>query len=195
MILKIFQGFSLFSYQCSLSCFLRQLVYFIKPFRFCQELFYFCLALCELLSCDSLFILSNCYVFVKNFFYLPVRSSPNQCGSRVSFDIITPVQLKVNNYFIFFCIFFSHLFYTTIYSLFRIFYTIYIFRFLALYAKLPLFFQIRTTGSAGGLLTPYKGSFPAFESKDSSNLAASRNTFTYRAPWAQFNGLLLLAHP
>lgn len=38
-------------------------------------------------------------------------------------------------------LFFSHLFYTTIYSLFRIFYTIYIFRFLALYAKLPLFFQ------------------------------------------------------
>ena len=26
---------------------------------------------------------------------------------------------------------------------------------------------IRTTGSAGGLFTPYKGSFPAFESKDS----------------------------
>ena len=28
---------------------------------------------------------------------------------------------------------------------------------------------IRTTGLAGGLLTPYKGSLPAFESKDSLN--------------------------
>ena len=29
--------------------------------------------------------------------------------------------------------------------------------------------RIRTTGLAGGLFTPYKGSLPAFESKDSSN--------------------------
>ena len=28
--------------------------------------------------------------------------------------------------------------------------------------------KISTTGLAGGLLTPYKGSLPAFESKDSS---------------------------
>ena len=34
---------------------------------------------------------------------------------------------------------------------------------------------IRTTGLAGGLFTPYKGFFPALESKDSSKWFASRN--------------------
>ena len=41
MILKIFQGFSLFSYQCSLFALLRQLDYFIKSLFVCQALFYF----------------------------------------------------------------------------------------------------------------------------------------------------------
>ena len=38
---------------------------------------------------------------------------------------------------------------------------------------------IRTTGLAGGLLTPYKGSLPALESKDSPKKFASRNVISY----------------
>ena len=38
---------------------------------------------------------------------------------------------------------------------------------------------IRTTGLAGGLLTPYKGLLPALESKDSSNGSPAATSFTY----------------
>ena len=69
LILKIFQGFSLFSYQCSLFALLQQLVHFIKSLFVCQALFYFLNFVLSSLSCDSLFILSKCFAFVKNFFH------------------------------------------------------------------------------------------------------------------------------
>ena len=47
---------------------LRQLDYFIKSLFVCQELFYFLNSVLSSLSCDSLFILSKCFAFVKNFF-------------------------------------------------------------------------------------------------------------------------------
>ena len=47
-------------------------------------------------------------------------------------------------------------------------------------------YQIRTTGLAGGLLTPYKGSLPALESKDSSNWSASRNIIYSLSPFGLF---------
>ena len=37
--------------------------------------------------------------------------------------------------------------------------------------------RIRTTGLAGGLLTPYKGSLPALESKDSSKGLPAATSF------------------
>jgi len=40
---------------------------------------------------------------------------------------------------------------------------------------------ISTTGLAGGLLKPYKGFFPAQESKDSSKWFANRKTFSHQA--------------
>ena len=49
---------------------LRQLVYFIKSLFVCQALFYFLNFVLSSLSCDSLFILSKCFSFVKNFFKL-----------------------------------------------------------------------------------------------------------------------------
>ena len=42
-------------------------------------------------------------------------------------------------------------------------------------------FKISTTGLAGGLLKPYKGFFPAQESKDSSKWFANRKTFSHQA--------------
>ena len=48
---------------------LRQLDYFIKSLFVCQELFYFLNSVLSSLSCDSLFILSKCFAFVKNFFH------------------------------------------------------------------------------------------------------------------------------
>ena len=48
---------------------LRQLVYFIKSLFVCQALFYFLNFVLSSLSCDSLFILSKCFAFVKNFFH------------------------------------------------------------------------------------------------------------------------------
>ena len=48
--------------------FLRQLDYFIKSLFVCQALFYFLNFVLSSLSCDSLFILSKCFSFVKNFF-------------------------------------------------------------------------------------------------------------------------------
>ena len=50
--------------------FLRQLDYFIKSLFVCQALFYFLNFVLNSLSCDSLFILSKCFSFVKNFFKL-----------------------------------------------------------------------------------------------------------------------------
>ena len=47
---------------------LRQLDYFIKSPFVCQALFYFLNSVLSSLSCDSLFILSKCFSFVKNFF-------------------------------------------------------------------------------------------------------------------------------
>ena len=47
---------------------LRQLDYFIKSLFVCQALFYFLNSVLSSLSCDSLFILSKCFSFVKNFF-------------------------------------------------------------------------------------------------------------------------------
>lgn len=41
-----------------------------------------------------------------------------------------------------------------------------------------LFIRIRTTGLAGGLLTPYKGLLPALESKDSSKSPPAAASFT-----------------
>ena len=41
-----------------------------------------------------------------------------------------------------------------------------------------LFIRIRTTGLAGGLLTPYKGLLPALESKDSSKGSPAATSFT-----------------
>ena len=49
--------------------FLRQLDYFIKPLFVCQALFYFLNFVLSSLSCDSLFILSKYFAFVKNFFH------------------------------------------------------------------------------------------------------------------------------
>ena len=48
---------------------LRQLDYFIKSLFVCQALFYFLNSVLSSLSCDSLFILSKCFSFVKNFFH------------------------------------------------------------------------------------------------------------------------------
>ena len=48
---------------------LRQLDYFIKSLFVCQALFYFLNSVLSSLSCDSLFILSKCFAFVKNFFH------------------------------------------------------------------------------------------------------------------------------
>ena len=48
---------------------LRQLDYFIKLLFVCQALFYFLNSVLSPLSCDSLFILSKCFSFVKNFFH------------------------------------------------------------------------------------------------------------------------------
>ena len=41
--------------------------------------------------------------------------------------------------------------------------------------------SIRTTGLAGGLFTPYKGSLPALESKDSSKGSPAATSFTQGA--------------
>ena len=65
-----FYRISLFSYQCSLFSLLQQLVHFIKSLFVCQALFYFLNFVLSSLSCDSLFILSKCFSFVKNFFKL-----------------------------------------------------------------------------------------------------------------------------
>ena len=97
ILLWIFQGYSLFSYQCSLlfsatlisyhiqrclsttfsffffnsfelmCCRFRQLWYFIKCLSLCQELFSFFILNVSAL-CDSLIILSNHQSFVNNFF-------------------------------------------------------------------------------------------------------------------------------
>ena len=48
---------------------LRQLDYFIKSLFVCQALFIFLNSVLSSLSCDSLFILSKCFAFVKNFFH------------------------------------------------------------------------------------------------------------------------------
>ena len=48
---------------------LRQLDYFIKSLFVCQAFFYFLNSVLSSLSCDSLFILSKCFSFVKNFFH------------------------------------------------------------------------------------------------------------------------------
>ena len=48
---------------------LRQLDYFIKSLFVCQALFIFLNSVLSSLSCDSLFILSKCFSFVKNFFH------------------------------------------------------------------------------------------------------------------------------
>ena len=96
--IRIFQGFSLFNFQCSsltccCLCYQRQLIYNIKLSSVCQQLFLF-------------------FYFPKSSIYFrkqicTARSSPNQCGSRVSFCIIPPYTMKVNNFFYFFIYFFS----------------------------------------------------------------------------------------
>ena len=48
---------------------IEQLDYFIKSLFVCQALFYFLNSVLSSLSCDSLFILSKCFSFVKNFFH------------------------------------------------------------------------------------------------------------------------------
>ena len=70
MILKIFQGFSLFSYQCSLFCSLATACLFYQiAVRLSSTFFIFLNSVLSSLSCDSLFILSKCFAFVKNFFH------------------------------------------------------------------------------------------------------------------------------
>ena len=102
LFIRIFQGFSLFSFQCSVS-----LSFFVIS--------------------DSSFILPRCLLFVNNFFnyfifcfiskaslalkYIriaclhfsisTVRKSPIQCVSRISLTIITPLSVLVNILFIF----------------------------------------------------------------------------------------------
>jgi len=49
---------------------------------------------------------------------MQLTSSTTQCVPRVSFDIISSVSHKVNTFFIFLYIFFSHCFYTTIYCIY-----------------------------------------------------------------------------
>ena len=48
------------------------------------------------------------------------------------------------------------------------------------------FIVIKTTDLAGGLLTPYKGSLPALESKDSSNWSASHSIIYSLSPFRLF---------
>ena len=54
-------------------------------------------------------------------------------------------------------------------------------------SSLPL---IRTTGLSGGLLTPYKGSLPTLESKDSSNeftgSPENRSIYSFNCPYIIF---------
>ena len=64
---KIFQGYSLFSYQCSLLSYQRQLLYSIKAFSVCQELFLF-IFVAVLCFISNSFILSKYFILVKNFF-------------------------------------------------------------------------------------------------------------------------------
>jgi hypothetical protein len=44
------------------------------------------------------------------------------------------------------------------------------------------YFIVRTTGLAGGLLTPYKGLLPALESKDSLKSSPAATSFTQGSP-------------
>ena len=90
---------------CSLS--LRQLLYFIKSICLCQQLFYFSLLS---LKRDNSDILSCLSLFVNNFFhhhdhqpslsFLPVPVSVS--SSRVSLNIISRRQPKVNKNFTFY---------------------------------------------------------------------------------------------
>ena len=90
---------------CSLS--LRQFLYFTKSICLCQQLFYFSLLS---LKRDNSDILSCLSLFVNNFFhhhdhqpslsFLPVPVSVS--SSRVSLDIISRRQPKVNKNFTFY---------------------------------------------------------------------------------------------
>ena len=113
ILLWIFQGYSLFSYQCSLLFSATLICYHIQQclsttFLFCfsalsswcvvvfdsfdilssclsfvKNFFSFFISNVSVL-CDSLFILSNCFVFVNNFFHLIFRMV--ECLSRFRFS-------------------------------------------------------------------------------------------------------------
>ena len=103
---KIFQGYSLFSYQCSLLLFPTACIFY-HIFKSLSTFFYFSLLS---LKRDNSDILSCLSLFVNNFFhhhnhqpslsFLPVPVSVS--SSRVSLDIISRRQPKVNKNFTFY---------------------------------------------------------------------------------------------
>ena len=93
----IFQGYSLFSYQCSLLFSATLICYHIFK-RLSTTFFIFQFFWTDVLSfCDSFDILSNPICFVKNFFHFLFRSDSVLCDSLI---ILSNRQPFVNNYFI-----------------------------------------------------------------------------------------------
>ena len=94
----IFQGYSLFSYQCSLLFSATLICYHIfKCLSTTFFIFLFQFFRTDVLSfCDSFDILSNPFRFVKNFFHFLFRSDSVLCDSLI---ILSNRQPFVNNFF------------------------------------------------------------------------------------------------
>ena len=116
LFIRIFQGFSLFSFQCSvsLSFFVISDSSFILPrcLLFVNNffIFYFYVLFVKCLLLKHLSVLKYIRIACLHFSISTVRKSPIQCVSRISLTIITPLSLLVNNLFILFCVTFLLLF-------------------------------------------------------------------------------------
>ena len=116
LFIRIFQGFSLFSFQCSvsLSFFVISDSSFILPrcLLFVNNffIFYFYVLFVKCLHLKHLSVLKYIRIACLHLSLSTVRKSPIQCVSRISLTIITPLSLLVNNLFILFCVTFLLLF-------------------------------------------------------------------------------------
>ena len=94
ILLWIFQGYSLFSYQCSLLFSATLICYHTQECLSTTFLFFFStLSSWCVVVFDSFDILSNCLLFVKNFFILNISVL---CDSSI---ILSKCQSFVNNFF------------------------------------------------------------------------------------------------
>ena len=116
LFIRIFQGFSLFSFQCSvsLSFFVISDSSFILPrcLLFVNNffIFYLYVLFVKCLLLKHLSVLKYIRIACLHFSISTVRKSPIQCVSRISLTIITPLSFLVNNLFILFCVTFLLLF-------------------------------------------------------------------------------------